>query len=116
MSMNPKVKATWVAALRSGEYQQGREQLKCDAEFCCLGVLCDLYAKEHGVAFDFGLYGGGGDDELPSSLVLEWAGLDSEDPQVEIDGARQNVSVHNDGAGTRSKTFAQIADAIEGQL
>lgn len=36
-------KARWVAALRSGEYQQGMEWLKdYKGHFCCLGVACDL--------------------------------------------------------------------------
>lgn len=33
----------WVAALRSGEYQQTRGTLRDDNGFCCLGVACDLY-------------------------------------------------------------------------
>lgn len=36
----------WVAALRSGEYQQCRFFLKKENSFCCLGVACDIYAKE----------------------------------------------------------------------
>jgi len=33
----------WIAALRSGEYQQGQELLHpTEDEFCCLGVYCDL--------------------------------------------------------------------------
>lgn len=36
----------WVAALRSGEYKQGRGCMrnKFDA-YCCAGVLCDVYSK-----------------------------------------------------------------------
>lgn len=41
--MNPEIKAKWVEALRSGKYQQGRMALKNGDNFCCLGVLCDLY-------------------------------------------------------------------------
>ena len=37
----------WVASLRSGEYEQGKDFLCCDGKFCCLGVGSDLYAKEH---------------------------------------------------------------------
>ena len=33
----------WIAALRSGEYQQGRERLKDGDNFCCLGVACDIH-------------------------------------------------------------------------
>ena len=38
----------WLAALRSGEYKQGTQILKSiENKFCCLGVLCDLVAKEY---------------------------------------------------------------------
>lgn len=41
--MNKEVKAKWVAALRSGEYKQGKGRLKnINNEYCCLGVLCAL--------------------------------------------------------------------------
>lgn len=34
----------WIAALRSGKYNQGRCYLRSKTDhFCCLGVLCDLY-------------------------------------------------------------------------
>lgn len=32
----------WIAALRSGEYEQTTEVLKNDEGFCCLGVACDI--------------------------------------------------------------------------
>ena len=39
----------WLDALRSGEYKPGRGQLRTVNErFCCLGVLCDLAAKDGG--------------------------------------------------------------------
>ena len=38
----------WIEALESGEYKFGQDRLKLsDNTFCCLGVLCDLYAKSH---------------------------------------------------------------------
>lgn len=47
--MNADVKTKWLAALRSGEYQQIDGSLHKDQQgFCCLGVLCDLYHKETG--------------------------------------------------------------------
>ena len=33
----------WSDALRSGEYQQGKDFLHEGNRFCCLGVLCDLF-------------------------------------------------------------------------
>ena len=42
MPMDPELKAKWVAALRSGEYKQGRDVLHNNKSntYCCLGVLC----------------------------------------------------------------------------
>lgn len=40
-------KAKWIAALRSGEYKQGRHYLRDeDDQFCCLGVAADLVGVE----------------------------------------------------------------------
>lgn len=40
---------TWVAALRSGDYKQGKSCLRCevrgDDRWCCLGVVTDLAIK-----------------------------------------------------------------------
>lgn len=44
--MNPQIKERWIAALRSGKYEQGWGALNERGKFCCLGVLCDLYVKE----------------------------------------------------------------------
>ena len=35
-----------IAALRSGKYEQGHDQLRNGNAFCCLGVACDLYNKD----------------------------------------------------------------------
>ena len=32
----------WVAALRSGNYEQGQRRLNTDNKFCCLGVACEV--------------------------------------------------------------------------
>jgi hypothetical protein len=128
--MNADIKAKWVAALRSGEYQQGRGRLKTGDAFCCLGVLCDCYGKEHpdsqwidnslkegSFAFRAGnhhpnAYG-------PPFEVLEWAGLPSSDIRVRVSDVARTVGVDelNDGThGIEPFSFAQIADAIEEQL
>ena len=39
------LKAKWVEALRSGDYKQGTNRLRIGDEYCCLGVLCDVYRK-----------------------------------------------------------------------
>lgn len=87
--MKPDIKAQWVAALRSGEYEQGKGVLReIDNDgtlggYCCLGVLCDLAVKAGVIpeptikTYDHGpkevLYDEA-DAILPSS-VAEWAGL-----------------------------------------
>lgn len=38
----------WATALESGKYEQGQEVLREGNSFCCLGVLCDLAAKDGG--------------------------------------------------------------------
>lgn len=45
----------WISALRSGEYKQGVGRLKNREtnSFCCLGVLCDLAAKDGGDKWKF---------------------------------------------------------------
>ncbi len=53
--MKKEIADMWCAALRSGEYTQGRGSL-CTVnddgkQFCCLGVLCELY-KQHDPSMD----------------------------------------------------------------
>lgn len=44
--MNSEIKQLWIDALRSGEYKQGVGVLHGRSNsFCCLGVLCDVVAK-----------------------------------------------------------------------
>lgn len=120
--MNPRVKAAWVAALRSGEYKQAVGQLKAGDGHCCLGVLCDLYAKEHAIAnwTTSELGANDGEDEEPGVEVVHWAGLPCANPKVEIEATVAPVSEFNDGWVKNKKvggrTFAEIADAIEAQL
>lgn len=53
--MTREQKTQWVAALQSGEYQQGHSALESSGRYCCLGVLClvlgttpeSLYATSH---------------------------------------------------------------------
>jgi hypothetical protein len=117
MAMNPKVKAKWVAALRSGAYPQARGQLNGSQGWCCLGVLTDL-AVESGIGhWDQGHFRNGVEFHsaiLPES-VRAWAGLPMRDfgANVGIDGMFVSLAEHNDDRG---RTFVEIADAIESQL
>lgn len=131
--MDQTIKAQWTAALRSGEYKQGRAVLARDGKFCCLGVLCDLAVKAGVVTSDAetgyedGRIAYGQEDAvfgLPAE-VREWVGLDVDDPEVEYkregddEADEGNLSNLNDGspsAHRASLTFAEIADLIDAQL
>jgi len=46
----------WVKALRSGDYQQGkeslcREEVSGDYKYCCLGVACDILTEDDWVEY-----------------------------------------------------------------
>lgn len=50
LRLKPDVKNQWLAALRSGEYEQGKGVLRRvgtsgNKEYCCLGVLCELAVR-----------------------------------------------------------------------
>ncbi len=103
----------WIEALRSGKYRQGRRELAkaigngCWG-FCCLGVACDLHAREngtpwtrHGEGWMVYLDGGGW---LPK-MVEQALGL--KDYQI-YDLIRMNDEDR--------KTFAEIADWLEAEF
>ena len=97
----------WTAALRSGEYQQARHQLRREIEsladdtvaigFCCLGVACEVAVKEGVVRREQSFYGSvsgiheycvravSGDIHSDSSstalpqAVVDWLGLSGRD-------------------------------------
>ncbi len=122
--MNPEVKAKWLQALRSGDYLQGKQVLRQGNTFCCLGVLCDLYAKEQNKPWDTphpdGVYPYDGAGALPPNEVMIWAGLpigdpaaSGNDPFVSADGEVENSLASLNDKGV---SFAKIADIIEDQL
>ena len=143
--MKPDIKAQWVTALRSGHYKQGHGFLRqpddYDAQtepdrFCCLGVLCDLYAQMHpndghwhrdAAAISFvvpsddptqapAAYSG----YLPAS-VSAWAGLIEGDPVITtsssiIHGTPTTLNSRLTHLNDSGRSFATIADYIEEQL
>lgn len=121
--MDQEIKREWVEALRSGRYQQGRNVLRsgwdADAQFCCLGVLADLYAKSHGVPWAPPEEGTSawtlpdGSVALLGHDVTEWARLNDSPSVDDPAGGTMALSALND-LGKHS--FAQIADLIEEQL
>lgn len=47
--LTKEMKENWVAALRSGDYEQGKVNLFFNNKYCCLGVLCQLNNVEVGI-------------------------------------------------------------------
>jgi hypothetical protein len=123
--MNPEVKAKWVAALRSGDYEQGRHRLHCkDGKFCCLGVLCDLAVKNGvipepegwGPAYYYGSSVVSRSDVSIPIAVSEWAGLTGSsrhNPRVEIAPGSTSTLANLNDSGT---PFERIAQVIEEKL
>ena len=124
--LNPNAQK-WVDALRSGKYVQGQYRLHpADDQFCCLGVACDLFAKENPT---HGEWINGSfitlRDDSRSTLAIEvadWLGMkrDPRAPNLQ----NRNGTYGMDGIGyvgtnlvedndTHNKTFAEIADIIE---
>lgn len=120
--MNKEWKDKWVAALRSGEYKQGIEALRYTSHapgnlfedvkaYCCLGVLCDLVAKEYPDQFYW-------EDDIfhfkkdgrvyEESYVLPGAVIDIVgEPSI----FPQTLMSYNDNA---RYSFNKIADLLEG--
>lgn len=131
LSMNPEIRARWTAALRSGQYEQGRKVLRQSREDgtyenCCLGVLCEL-AEAEGVtesAYDAeeGAWTYDGEAAYLPPRVAEWAGLPLVEGYPEVGrnwslprvmtplGEETLVALNDD----LRWNFAQIADAIDG--
>ena len=124
--MNSKIKQQWLEALRSGEYKQGSGCLKSDDEFCCLGVLSDIYAKQKDLEWSTEFYEKDPDDKffdtnkficgksaLPPSPVCKWAELQNSNPEIYVDDYMPCSIAGMNDAGY---SFSEIADAIEEQL
>lgn len=128
--MDAGVKAKWLEALRSGEYEQTTGALRSTNGYCCLGVLCEVAVKNdvipEGVAADEDVevttyYYAEAGSWLPD-VVAQWAGLDEGDPGVDLDNAADDhyegekhytLSSLNDLYGY---DFEMIAGVIETHL
>lgn len=104
--MNQVVKQKWIDSLKSGNYKQGSRYLRNPntGEFCCLGVLCDIYLKEKKGSWNYFPNTG----TLPED-VQKWANLESHNPKTPYG----KLSVLNDISRV---SFAEIAHIIEENL
>lgn len=135
--MKPTIAQKWIKALRSNKYKQGKMALRTQTRHgtvrhCCLGVLCDLYNKDHKRKLtikktndpeDQGEIDpattvfkiGGNTGQLPS-VVRNWAGIkdwdgqffDTDPVDVNNNACCSLVEMNDSGA-----SFKEIAQFIE---
>ncbi len=104
--MDADLKQRWVAALRSGQYEQGTDYLVSEhpdagrAQYCCLGVLCELLQPNS----DWGSLRDEGAEQLSNQACEN---LDI--PYNEM----TKLTLLND---IQKRSFSQIADYIEANL
>ena len=109
----------WVGALRSGDYEQTKNFLHDKKGFCCLGVACDLYAKETGKGkwnedssiYVFGLRDGTMESTVLPWSVKQWLGLvDCEGRMLRV--VESLTAANDEGDG---KSFVEISEIIESE-
>lgn len=110
--MKTDIGKLWVKALRSGKYKQGHMRLRDGDNFCCLGVLCDIYAKQHDVKWagdrHFGFQFLNGQCLLPMEVV-DWAGFEDTSPSA---NGKALTALNDSGQWT----FDEIADLIDANM
>lgn len=119
----------WVEALRSGEYQKTTHALHTTGGYCCLGVLCELYRKEHGesrwvphpgsetLEFDtaVGICVGQGMADTDKDLAIlpravkQWAGMGSRDGSLP-EGHGESIVWDRKGYGPTIKPAETLAE------
>ena len=123
MQMTQEDRDEWVAALRSGKYQQGRGGLleSRSNTACCLGVLCDLQVakgvlKKDPTLLKTRFYDPRDEEEgsfaaLP--LILQERFSCGGGVKVQYEGNSDTLMTLNDVTGL---SFSAIADIIENQV
>lgn len=116
--MDKELVKKWVAALRSGEYKQGKNQLvklsvASEPEFCCLGVLAAVACGSRDI-FKVRTYA---DSEcIVANPVLRGVanlGKLSPDQDGDLVQLSSTLMYMND---SQNKSFPEIADYIEKEL
>lgn len=113
----------WVAALRSGEYQQTRQALYDGKGFCCLGVLCEIMERPKSLVngtngtylYDFGPYTYTDDDGFDHTESFEEDGELPPPFREQIGMSLGFMEVLIEMNDTDRNNFSEIAEWIEGQ-
>jgi hypothetical protein len=128
--MKKDLKERWLAALRSKDYEQGRNYLAKIAlngnrYHCCLGVLCDLATKDEVISQEVSslepgrlhrLIGFAGALSLPGNEIDVWTGLEvTATDSSRNDGEAYPIDFYTVLAekNDQGATFEEIADFID---
>ena len=110
--MKKTIAEKWIKALRSGKYAKTTASLckvakSGNKSYCCLGVLTELYNKEHAVKESL-------TSGFLSNNVSKWAGIMSFNGIIAGSGhySGQNLADLND-CDQSKRSFMRIADIIE---
>jgi hypothetical protein len=98
--MTKELKDKWCAALRSGEYEQGKLMLKKlnkqgETVYCCLGVLREIEPKAKAITTN---------DGDSNAMLIKFPGLD--------ESTLETLTIMNDDG----HSFTKIADWIESNV
>lgn len=123
--MTPELKRQWIAALRSGDYKQGKSNLKKMTYLhsediretlvhCCLGVLCEVAGipsyqnGEHPFTFE----GNENDTSILLPDLQHKLGLPS---TIASEAWKRNDGHVDSNDNYKPETFDQIANWLEGK-
>jgi hypothetical protein len=112
--MHKHVMKKWVKALRSGKYRKNTGQLckvakNGNKSWCCLGVLTDLYNKEH-KQNPIEIQAGDGELSFP---VMWWSGLISKPGSLRYGNRGLTSLAELNDCDISKRSFKRIADIIE---
>lgn len=123
--MDAKLKDLWLKALRSGEYEQGKDSLKDETGgYCCLGLLCHLAAEVAALPAGVAIHETDRSLEYVWHEEQDWGDTYERREDADLpDGAfglgkeiLWGAASRNDGRdefARNPQTFAQIADWLE---
>lgn len=118
--MKKEIAKKWIAALKSGKYNQGVEVLHriegSEDTYCCLGVLCALYQQDRrkkkkkmlDVEDKWGTITYDDEDTHLPCAVREWAGMNTDDGSWDV--GERNLIYLNDIKGNNFKIIAKVIE------
>ncbi len=126
--MNQQIKQLWMTALQSGKYEKGTRYLRNTLdEFCCLGILCDIFKEEtgkgewhkNGTLYEFKIGSESVYTMLPFS-VSDWAGIKDTSGELKTPlVSKLSVQAEDEALwelNDTGYTFNEIANVIRAQF